>query len=127
VSADTDPTGCTGRYSCRDPLALARFWACVFGTEVEPIEEDAPQYVDLLPVSGVPTLRFQKVPEPKTVKNRQHLDVSVADLEAACARVEQLGGRRRSAEPLAECGYRWLVMADPEDDEFCLVIPPGTT
>jgi hypothetical protein len=40
---------------CRHPLALARFWARVFGTEIEPTEGDAPQYVDLLPVSGVPT------------------------------------------------------------------------
>jgi len=111
---------------CGDPLALAGFWARVFGTRLEPTEGDAPQYVDLLPVPGVPILRFQRVPEPKTVKNRLHLDVSVADLDAACERVEALGGRRVSTEPFAEYGYRWLVMADPEGNEFCLVVPPGT-
>jgi predicted enzyme related to lactoylglutathione lyase len=109
---------------CADPLALGRFWARVFGTQLEPTEADAPQYVDLLPVAGVPVLRFQRVPEPKAVKNRLHLDVSVPDLDAACARVEELGGRRLSDEPFAEYGYRWHVMADPEGNEFCLVVPP---
>jgi predicted enzyme related to lactoylglutathione lyase len=107
---------------CLDPLALARFWAAVFGTEIESAVGDGPAYVDLLPVPGVPILRFQRVPEPKVVKNRVHLDVAVADLDAACARVEGLGGRRISANAFAEYSYRWLVMADPEDNEFCLVI-----
>lgn len=108
---------------CADALGLARFWAAVFGTEIESAEGDGPAYVDLLPVPGVPILRFQQVPEPKTVKNRVHLDVAVADLEEACARVEALGGRRISTDAFAEYQYRWLVMADPEDNEFCLVIP----
>ena len=107
---------------CADALVLARFWAAVFGTEIESAVGDGPAYVDLLPVPGVPILRFQRVPEPKAVKNRVHLDVAVADLEEACAAVEALGGRRISAEPFAEYSYRWLVMADPEDNEFCLVI-----
>jgi predicted enzyme related to lactoylglutathione lyase len=110
---------------CADALALARFWAAVFGTEIESTDGDGPAYVDLRPVPGVPVLRFQRVPEPKTAKNRVHLDVAVADLEEACARLEELGGRRVSAEPFSEYSYRWLVMADPEDNEFCLVIRPG--
>jgi predicted enzyme related to lactoylglutathione lyase len=105
-----------------DALGLARFWAAVFGTEIESAVGDGPAYVDLLPVPGIPILRFQQVPEPKTVKNRVHLDVAVEDLEEACARVEELGGRRISAEPFAEYTYRWIVVADPEDNEFCLVI-----
>lgn len=112
---------------CADPVALSRFWARVFGTEPEATDGEPPQYVDLLPVAGIPVLRFQRVPEAKTVKNRLHLDVSVEDLDAACARVEELGGRRLSDEPFAEYGYRWHVMADPEGNEFCLVVPPGTT
>ena len=107
---------------CADALGLARFWTAVFGTEIESAVGDGPAYVDLLPVPGIPILRFQRVPEPKTVKNRVHLDVAVADLEAACAEVERLGGRRISPEPFAEYTYRWLVVADPEDNEFCLVI-----
>ena len=112
---------------CADPVTLGRFWARVFGTKLEAADGDPPQYVDLLPVAGIPVLRFQRVPEPKSVKNRLHLDVSVSDLDAACARVEELGGRRLSAAPFAEYGYRWHVMADPEGNEFCLVVPPRTT
>ena len=111
---------------CADPLALGRFWAEVFGTQLESTDGADLQYVDLQAVTGVPTVRFQRVPEPKTIKNRLHLDVSVTDLDAACARVEELGGRRLLAEPFAEYGYAWLVMADPEGNEFCLVVPPGT-
>ena len=107
---------------CGDGLELARFWAEVLGTEIESAVGDGPQYVDLLPVPGVPILRFQRVPELKVVKNRVHLDVAVSDLEIAAARIEALGGRRISQEPFAEYHYRWLVMADPEGNEFCVVI-----
>jgi len=107
---------------CADALALARFWGAVFGTEVESASGDGPRYVDLLPVPGVPILRFQRVPEAKATKNRLHLDVSVADLHAAAVRVEGLGGRRISKDVMTEFGYDWLVMADPEDNEFCLVV-----
>jgi hypothetical protein len=61
---------------------------------VAAVDGGQPQYIDLLPLPGVPTLRFQRVPEPKTTKNRLHLDVSVDDLDEACARVEAFGGRR---------------------------------
>ncbi len=109
---------------CADALALARFWADIFGTEVASAEGEGPTYVDLRPVPGAPTLRFQRVPEPKSVKNRVHLDVEVTDLDGARARVEALGGRTLSERPFEEFGYRWLVMADPEGNEFCLVVPP---
>lgn len=109
---------------CADALGLARFWAEVFGTEVGSADGDGPQYVDLLPLEGVPTLRFQRVPEAKATKNRLHLDVSVSDLDEAATRAEELGGRRVSEEVLSEFGYDWLVMADPEDNEFCIVVPP---
>ncbi len=106
---------------CADPLELARFWAAVFGTEIESSAGDGPHYVDLLPVPGVPILRFQRVPEPKTTKNRLHLDLSVDNLDEACARVEALGGRRISEQPLTEYGYAWTVMKDPEGNEFCVI------
>lgn len=107
---------------CADALALARFWAAVFGTEIESAVGEGPQYVDLVPGEGVPIIRFQHVPEPKATKNRVHLDVAVEDLDAACAKVEALGARRRSEQKFAEFTYSWRVMADPEGNEFCLVI-----
>lgn len=107
---------------CADPLTLGGFWAEVFGTELGSVVGSPTQYVDLLPIAGIPILRFQRVPERKRTKNRLHLDVSVTDLDEACARVETLGGRRISEDAFVEYRYRWLVMADPEDNEFCLVI-----
>jgi predicted enzyme related to lactoylglutathione lyase len=107
---------------CADPIALARFWAGLFGTEIDSVNDgDGPVYVDLRATPYVPTLRFQRVPEPKVVKNRLHLDIEVADLEEARARVEALGGQRISEGTLEEFGYRWVVMADPEGNELCLV------
>jgi predicted enzyme related to lactoylglutathione lyase len=109
---------------CADPLALARFWAGVLGTTIESPSGDGTHYVDLEPAPGIPILRFQRVPEPKMMKNRLHLDLSVRDLDQACARVEALGGRRVLAQALAENGYVWTVMQDPEGNEFCLGTSP---
>lgn len=105
---------------CADPLSLARFWAAVLGTGIEAPIGDGTHYVDLVPAPGIPILRFQRVPEPKMTKNRLHLDLSVRDLDEACARAEALGGRRVSGQAVAEYGYVWTVMRDPEGNEFCV-------
>jgi predicted enzyme related to lactoylglutathione lyase len=60
------------------------------------------------------------VPERKQGKNRMHLDLWVSDIEAEAQRLVGLGARRQSAQPLEELGSRWIVMADPEGNEFCL-------
>ncbi|WP_017568982.1 VOC family protein [Nocardiopsis halotolerans] len=78
-----------------------------------------------------PRLFFQQVPEDKVTKNRLHLDVRAAPgllgeermaaLEAECARLLPLGAtrvRRHEPEPPMETGF--IVMADPEGNEFCL-------
>ena len=78
-----------------------------------------------------PRVFFQAVPEPKTVKNRLHLDVRTAPeldgdermdvLETECSRLMKLGGtrlRRTDPDPPLEHGF--IVMADPEGNEFCL-------
>ena len=110
---------------CTDPLELARFWAAVFGTAIESPIGDGTHYVDLVPVPGSPILRFQRVPESKVTKNRVHLDLSVRDLSEACARVEALGGRRMLEQAVIENGYAWIVMQDPEGNEFCVGTNPG--
>jgi predicted enzyme related to lactoylglutathione lyase len=107
---------------CAEPLELARFWAAVFGTVIESSVGDGPHYVDLLPVNGVPILRFQHVPEPKVTKNRLHLDLSVEDLGDACSRLEVLGARQISVQATTEYGYTWTVMQDPEGNEFCMSV-----
>ena len=107
---------------CADPEALAAFWMGMFAIAVDSVEKDPPQYIDLTTREGVPTIRFQRVPEPKIVKNRLHLDIEVDDLDAAIARVETLGGSGVRGKE-REFGVDFRVMADPEGNEFCLIIP----
>jgi predicted enzyme related to lactoylglutathione lyase len=106
---------------CADPVGLARFWAGVFGTEIASIDGEDARYVDLVPTPPVPIIRLQRVDEPKTVKNRVHLDVAVDDIDAATEAIERLGGRRVDQEIRTEFSYAWRVVADPEGNEFCLV------
>lgn len=107
---------------CADPERIAPFWASVLGVEVEARLGDPPQYINLAATGpGAPHVSFQRVPEPKVVKNRSHLDIAVDDVEDACSRVEALGGRRLDAFDFHEHGYSWRRMADPDDNEFCLI------
>jgi predicted enzyme related to lactoylglutathione lyase len=110
-----------------DPVSLAEFWCAVLGVTIEDVLGEPPHYVNLTGPRGSsgPTLAFQRVAEPKTLKNRLHLDVVVDDVVAATARIEELGGRRAASDDFSEYGYRWRVMADPEDNEFCLIWSPA--
>ena len=65
-----------------------------------------------------PTWLFAKVPEPKTAKNRMHLDLAAPDPETEIARLVGLGATR--VADTDEYGYRWTVMTDPEGNEFCV-------
>ncbi|WP_328944951.1 VOC family protein [Streptomyces sp. NBC_00250] len=78
-----------------------------------------------------PRVFFQQVPEDKVAKNRVHLDVRAAPglegeermaaLEAECERLVALGAKRlRRFEPEPPMSTGWIVMADPEGNEFCL-------
>jgi predicted enzyme related to lactoylglutathione lyase len=62
---------------------------------------------------------FQQVEDVKRIKNRLHLDVKVPDLDVAIERVTALGDR--AAQECIKKEWRWYVMADPEDNEFCIV------
>jgi predicted enzyme related to lactoylglutathione lyase len=101
----------------RDPELVGRFWAQLLGGEVR-IDSDGDAIVRT--ASG-PRLDFLRVPEPKTVKNRLHLDLSVTDLEASTLEAIALGATR--ADDVYD-GGRWQVLRDPEGNEFCL-LPPG--
>ncbi|MER7922894.1 VOC family protein [Streptomyces sp. NPDC096057] len=99
-----------------DPERLAAFWSEVLG---RPVVGRMGPYVWLRRENGL-GLGFQRTGEPKSGKNRMHFDISAADPAAEQHRVEMLGGRR--LEQYADGGF--LVMADPEGNEFC-VIPEG--
>ena len=104
---------------CHDPEALAPFWADALGYVTLGGVEN---YVLLVPDGRPgPKLLLQRVPEDKAGKNRMHLDIEVPDIEAAAARLEQQGARRVSTASQAEHGSRWILMADPEGNEFCVL------
>ena len=65
-----------------------------------------------------PAWIFARVPEAKTAKNRLHLDLVAADVEAEVARLVALGASRQA--DVDEYGYTWTVMIDPEGNEFCV-------
>jgi Glyoxalase-like domain len=122
---------------CHDPVAQAAFWAAALDyhvvhtsdaqVEIAPWERepaDLAEQVRQAPI--VPTLVFAIVPEGKTVKNRLHLDVRPIDgsYEAELERLIGLGARRAD---IGQGDVPWVVLADPEGNEFCVLGPLGAT
>jgi Glyoxalase-like domain len=144
-------------FDAADPIALSRFWAEALhyvlqpppGREVGPDEDPIEAWMEVLEAAGVPEdqrdvasaiidpegtrprVFFQKVPEPKTAKNRVHLDVRAAPglegdermavLESECDRLVALGATRvQRFEPAPPMSAGFIVMQDPEGNEFCL-------
>jgi hypothetical protein len=133
---------------CADPARLAAFWAAALGYEVQAPPEGFDSWEDALRAWGVPEdawnaksavvdpdgagprIFFQQVPEPKTVKNRVHLDVNAGGSPGT----SEEDRRRRVLETsdrlvalgasvlreMEELGERWIVMRDPEGNEFCV-------
>jgi predicted enzyme related to lactoylglutathione lyase len=103
---------------CADPGALAGFWTAALGMNRIGA---AGNYVLLRSPSGqLPKLLLQRVDEPKAGKNRMHLDLHTPDVDGEVARLEALGARRAEAGARTEFDSRWVVMADPEGNEFCV-------
>ncbi|WP_344007310.1 VOC family protein [Nocardioides lentus] len=109
---------------CRDAYALSVFWAGVLGYAGDPDEPDEPGDEECLLLSpdGEHRLLFLEVPEPKSVKNRLHLDLEPVD-----------GGREEEVDRLLALGATllddrrrpdggWAVLADPEGNEFCVLL-----
>jgi hypothetical protein len=101
---------------CADPVALGRWWAEALGWVVV---NDSPDEFEIRPTADrLPGLLFADVPEGKTAKNRLHLDFRPQDQAAEVARLLALG-----AQP-ADVGQgdtSWVVLADPEGNEFCVL------
>jgi hypothetical protein len=136
-------------FDAADPRSLGLFWADALGyVEQPPPDGHAswPAYLDSLgvpaeernsayavvdPDGAGPRLLFQQVPEGKTAKNRVHLDVNVG---AGVPEHERSARVRERAAALAQAGGAvvrefvdeegpgsfWIVMTDPEGNEFCL-------
>jgi predicted enzyme related to lactoylglutathione lyase len=103
---------------CREPEPLAAFWADALGYEKVGSQGAYVLLVD--PDRAGPRLLLQAVPEPKDAKVRMHLDLYVDDLEAEARRLEALGARRIPPGLVHEHGTSWILMADPEGNEFCV-------
>ncbi len=118
---------------CHDPAAQAAFWAAVLGyhvvrseagqVEIAPWEREPPDLAERVrQAPSVPALVFVRVPEAKTVKNRLHLDVRPIDdsHQAEVERLLALGARRAD---IGQGEVPWVVLADPEGNEFCVLGP----
>ena len=103
---------------CADPDLLAKFWSEALGYANV---GSAGAYVALYPREGFgPKLLLQRVDEPKTLKNRMHIDIETADIQAEADRLTALGGQRLTGGPRSEHASSWILMADPEGNEFCV-------
>ncbi|HEY2167710.1 MAG TPA: VOC family protein [Jatrophihabitantaceae bacterium] len=135
-------------FDSADPDAHAAFWAEALHYIEQPPPSGFDSWDAALDAWGVPAearndrsalvdpdgagprLYFQKVPEPKTAKNRVHLDLRAAAgvpperrsdaLEAECARLVALGARRVQRLEADDMNEVCIVMQDPEGNEFCL-------
>jgi Glyoxalase-like domain len=141
-------TGVQVVFDCADPGRLARFWAEALGYKLDDPPAGYQRWEDWLRDQGIPEERwndasaavdpdgagpriyFQRVPEPKTVKNRVHLDLNVSggpsvpierrreQVEAEAERLTGIGATRLRA--VEELGVYWVVLHDPEANEFCV-------
>jgi catechol 2,3-dioxygenase-like lactoylglutathione lyase family enzyme len=135
-------------FDCADPAALSTFWAATLGYRLQDPPEGFATWEAFLtdlgvpenewnsasavvdPDGGGPRLYFQRVPEPKAAKNRVHLDLNVGGplgtplderktaVGREVKRVTDIGAE--VVREVEERGEYWVVMRDPEGNEFCL-------
>src|ERR1700688_2290791 len=107
-----------------DPVRLAAFWAEALGWRVTSVE---PEEVVLEPPAGsreegvAPAVLFLPVPEVRVAKTRLHLDLRPSDQLAEVERLIGLGATHVDTGQTSEC--TWVVLADPEGNEFCVLRP----
>ena len=108
-----------------DPRALAEFWAEVLGWKigegVNEIEVWIERELGDPNNTGFPDILFLKNSDVKNVKNRLHLDLRPDDQAAEVRRLEKLGAKRIEIGQSADPDTSWVVMADPEGNEFCVL------
>ncbi|MEV6678816.1 VOC family protein [Streptomyces erythrochromogenes] len=120
VYRDTGPIAAVV-VDCADPRAMARFWDEATDWKLHEVGDDQ---ATMRSAQGVgPYLEFVRTPDPKTVWNRVHLDISPYrgdDPAAEGARLRALG----ATDPgIDQSGISWTILADPEGNEFCLLSP----
>lgn len=111
-------------FDCADPYAIASFWSAVTGRPLDEADQPGDPVATVLLANGV-TLYFESVPEPKTVKNRLHLCLRPDPGKTRDEEVERVLGLGATIvddrRQLEGNGTGWVVFADPEGNEFCLL------
>lgn len=105
---------------CVDVERVGRFWADLLGAVLDAEADEGYMYIA---ASGArPELLFLQVPDRKSGKNRLHLDLRPGgqDQAAEVARALELGARRVD---IGQGEVSWVVLADPEGNEFCILRP----
>jgi hypothetical protein len=106
---------------CVDADALAEFWSAALDYRRGPFGHPYVRLVD--PRERWPDLLLQQVPEPKSGKNRMHLDLQVLDVGAEVKRLVAAGAR--VLDPAHDDdGFLTVILADPQGNEFCVLRPP---
>jgi predicted enzyme related to lactoylglutathione lyase len=100
-----------------DPWRLARWWAEALGYQIADEDTDG---VEIRPAGdGVPGITFIQVAEAKKGKNRLHLDLRPDDQDAEVERLVDMGARHVDVGQGED--VTWVVLADPEGNEFCVL------
>ena len=135
---------------CADPAALAKFWAAALHYELDDPPPGFDSWPDFLRTQGVPEsewnaasavsdpasqgprIYFQRVPEPKQGKNRLHLDLNASGgretaaaerrrkVDAEVERLLSEGASVFRPGAVSQFGEYWVIMQDPEGNEFCV-------
>jgi hypothetical protein len=120
-------------FDCAQPTALARFWAEALGYTLRPydqeeiarlaaagfdVESDPSVVID--PPGPGPTVWFNRVPERKAAKNRVHLDLNLPSADGVQRLIEMGATVLRGPDEVPD--EKWFIMADPEDNEFCVFL-----
>jgi predicted enzyme related to lactoylglutathione lyase len=109
-----------------EPTRLARFWAAALDWEIavdEPDEAAVQPRGYRYPDPVALPLVFVPVTEAKTVKNRVHLDLATESAEQQAAEVDRLLGLGAMHADIGQGQVPWVVLADPEGNEFCVLEP----
>ncbi len=111
-----------------DPSSIASFWAAALGWEVtedDPdgaVVESVPTGFSMPRVGEIP-LEFLPVAEPKVTKNRIHLDLVSTSLDHQAALVDKVLSLGATHLDIGQGDVPWVVLADPEGNEFCVLEP----
>ena len=101
-----------------DIESLSAWWSTVLGWPAEATEDG--DVALRAPAGARPDWVFLAVPDDKVVKNRIHFDFTPDDQQAEVQRLIDLGARRVD---IGQGESSWVVLADPEGNEFCILAP----